>query len=220
MKKRWIVFLGIFVLVFSCKVESVDPTTVELGYEYFPLQIGKSWTYRINQEKYTLLKKIDTVFYQKEEIVNTVRDGDELSYHLHIYRKANLTDSWRLDSVWSQKRTEKYAIRVENNKRLLKLVFPLAKEQEWDENLLNTLVENKGQLLALNEGVQVNDSVSYDNALRVQYEKEESFISSKNHFEVYQKNVGLTYIYRKNIKSQPNEPEIGEVWIQTLIESN
>ena len=82
MKKGWIVFLGILIFTFSCKVESVDPGTVELGYEYFPLNIGSSWTYKIYQEKYTLLEKQDTIFYQKEEIVDTVRNGDELSYHL------------------------------------------------------------------------------------------------------------------------------------------
>ncbi len=42
----------------------------------------------------------------------------------------------------------------------------------------------------------------------------------KNYFEVYQKTVGLTYLYRKNVQSQPNEPEIGEIWEQTLIDYN
>lgn len=220
MKKTWTIILSILLLTFSCKVESIDPSTVELGYEYFPLEIGKSWTYKIHQEKFTLLNKIDTVFYQKEEIVDTVRDGDELSYHLHIFRKANLTDTWTLDSVWSQKITTKYAIRVENNKRFLKLVFPLEKEQKWDENLLNISNENIGELLFVNESVQVNDTLLYENALKVQYEEEESFISSKQHFECYQKNIGLTYIYQKNIQSQPNEPEIGEIWEQVLIGNN
>ena len=130
-----------------------------------------------------------------------------------------MTDEWKLDVVESLKRTDKYAIRVEKNKRLLKLVFPLSEEQVWNENLLNTSDENNAKLVLLNQLVTVNDTLFYENAVKVDYPKENTFISEKEHIEVYQKNIGLTYLYKKDIEIQPNNPKIGEVWEQKLIEN-
>lgn len=217
MKNIRLVFLALC-FVFACKVEKVNPETVELGYEYYPLEKGRSWTYKIHEQVFGLIDDVDTVYYLREEIVDSVQDGEELSYHIHRFSKANLTDNWKLDSIWSAKKTEKYAIRVENNKRFLKLVFPVEKGQIWDENLLNTSQRNEAELTILNQKIIVNDTIIYENALRVDYLSEETFISSKKRFEVYQKNIGLTYSYNKNISTQPNEPKIGKIWEQLLIE--
>lgn len=217
MKGIRLVFL-VLCFVFACQVEKVNPETVELGYEYFPLEKGRSWTYKIHEQIFGLIDNVDTVYYVREEIVDSIQDGDELSYHIHRFSKAILTDSWTLDSVWSAKKTEKYAIRVENNKRFLKLVFPIQKEQLWDENLLNTSVENEAELIILDQTIMVNDTLNYQNALRVEYLSEETFISSKKRFEVYQKNIGLAYSYNKDISTQPNEPKIGKILEQSLIE--
>ncbi|MCP4521229.1 MAG: hypothetical protein GY827_06010 [Cytophagales bacterium] len=205
--------------LFSCQTETVSPDSVDLGYDYFPLSIGQVWEYEVNETNFGLLEESDTIFYTREEITDTVTDGDELSYYLSIFNKSSLEDEWVLDSVWTMKRTSSSAIRVENNQRLLKLAFPLSKGKIWDENILNTSEANEGEVIFFDELVTI-DGETYDNALKVQYEQETSFIGSKDQVEVYQKNVGLVYSYKENLSTQPGERTIGKITEKVLMTTN
>jgi len=212
LKSLLLVSLTIFSL--SCS-KGTDPIPVDMGYDYYPLTIGNTWVYDVQEiDKNTLAD--DTTQYQLKEVVAELVDGgDEDNYLLYRYKRASVSDTWVIDSVWSAKKETHYLIKTENNIRFQKLVFGVALGLSWDGNLWNVFEEETYTIVNLDIPYELN-SIAYDEVLEVEQKVDKNLILSVDSREHYARGVGLIEVYKENLETQPGEKTLGMIYHQTL----
>lgn len=193
------------VLLSSCMEErGVSP---DLGYDFFPLQVGKSWEYAVDSITYRSDGIPDTanLFFLEQIVAWRIDNVGDTLYIAERFERYDSTQPWQVKEVFSLKRTRTQAIRTENNLSFIKLIFPIKRRDRWDGNKyfdseVNTPVAGNAiqmfldweyiyQNVASNE-VMVN---SADYELQVRLRKAE---------EKYAPNVGLTYRHLQILDTQ------------------
>lgn len=130
-------------LLLAChRREIVPPPPFDTAqWAYFPLEIGQYAVYQVDSVVFDFAPNGDILrdssrTWVKEIVVDTLRDqtGD-LYFRVERYEKNDPAAPWAIRHVWTANRNETQAIRVENNLRFLKLVFPMDRRSAWDGNL-------------------------------------------------------------------------------------
>jgi hypothetical protein len=214
-------------LIISCN-ELLSPQPERLGYDYFPLETGDFRIYQTRVINYNLDGSSDTLVYQLMEVVaDSSIVGDEVSYRLDRFRRANESDSWVIDSVWSARRNTYQAIVVEHNVPIIKLSFPLSEDRKWDGNAMNALDFDEFKITNYGLPYQLDGS-EYAESLEMFKEDLLDPLKITNddyHLEVFSKGVGLIHKLDINKKycnpvdcSVPGIIEQGIVFEQKLLQ--
>ncbi len=195
-------FIILFVVVaFSCKKDNSLPEKVDLGYDYFPLKIGQSLIYDVDSiaylqpsgdtiiEKFRIKESIETVYKDNQN-----RDTYKLVRYKKKYQEGVFYDqmTWVLQDVWSVNLTATTAEVNEENKRFIKLIFPVEKNTIWNGNAQNNIGEWKYKYTEVHQPLSLN-GLQYDSTLTVTQKKENTAIYYKNYTEQYAKGVGMIY---------------------------
>ena len=200
MKINNILIAAFCALIFlSCK-KNPEATQEDLGYSYFP----------INEGDYSIFSVVDTVFngvisntevyndssyFLKEEIHEPITVDDETRYQVYIYYSRDKT-VWNdyPDSVWTEFNTNGRIVRVENNVRFVKLVFPFAVGKSWDGNISDPTNDPEKYYTMTNVRRPFTyDSHSYPRTVSVIQYNDSSAIGSDFSEEVYADGTGLVY---------------------------
>lgn len=199
MKISLIIFFSIVLL--SCKKDEVVPEKLDLGYDYFPVKIGQSLIYDVDSIAY-LQPSGDTIiekFRIKESIESIYKDNQNRdTYKLVRYKKKYQVGvsydqlDWLLQDVWSVNLTSTTAEVNEENRRFIKLIFPIEKNSTWNGNAQNNLGEWIYKYTEVHQPLTLN-GLRYDSALTVTQKKESTAIYYKNYTEQYAKGVGMIY---------------------------
>lgn len=197
--------------LFSCQQGVVEEPNIDFGYEYFPLSIGQNKTFRLDSIIFDPIVagiSIDTFSWLlKEEIVDTLRDGTgALIYVVERSQRRIEDDDWVVDRVWTMSRTNRQAIRTEDNLRFIKMNFPIRENADWDANIFvdkslevsvagETLEIFKGwesKVLTIEKPFDLNGQV-FDKVLTIQLADNENLIEYRYGVEHYAKDIGLIY---------------------------
>jgi hypothetical protein len=219
----WLAVLSILFAIGCTELSAPEPE--RLGYDYFPLIIGEFRIYDVEVINY-LDGSTDTTNYQLREVVSDSSIiGDETSYRLDRYRRANASESWVIDSVWSARLNPYQAIVVEHNVPIIKLSFPLVEDKRWDGNALNSIEFDEFKMENIGGTYQI-DGIDYPNSLEMF--KEDLLDPLKITRDDYQLEVfsaGIGLIFRQEIFKQycsdcPEQGKIEEgiVYEQKLLE--
>lgn len=188
------IMLAIIAIFFACKKDN-KINAVDIGYNYFPNQVGKFIVYDVDSFYYNdFTLTIDTFHFQVKEKVaaiffdNENRPTERLE---RFYRKNSLLD-WVLQDVWVANLTTRTAEKVEENERFVKLTFPLSLNTKWDGNRFNTLGSQEYQLTALNEPKNIG-IINFDSTLTVLQMADSNLLEKNFAVEIYAKNIGLIY---------------------------
>lgn len=216
-------FLAAFFISSCNETKEVDPST--LGYDFYPINIGEYRIYDVEEIKY-LVTGFDTSVYQlRETIFDSIPSIDQITYLLRRDIRADPTQAWKSDSVWSVTSTANYLSITENNIPLIKLTFPVNEGREWDGNSLNSRSPLTYYYQSLSNSVI--DSISAQDHMRVILEDiEENVTGVDLRSEVYVRGLGLVekdYLTQKKCTSSDCGSDLGEVIAgrslkQTLIE--
>jgi len=186
-------------LLYSACSETKEMSPDELGYTYFPLKTGIYSIFQVNGVKY-INSNDSTVFsYQlKESVVDSFTNLESgLSYKIVREKRSNEDELWETDSIWTARKDEIRAIRVENNVPVISLTFPLGENKSWDANGLNSQAENEFEMINIGDSFS-GAYASFDHTVTVIQEEIPdrivNFISKK---EIYSKDIGL--VYKENI---------------------
>lgn len=249
-KYKYSTFLLIAVLFFAC--ERVIDSTDEVTYEYFPLETGKYKIYRVDSTVYdAFFGTFQTISYEVKEITgSTGTDGEgDFFYSVERYIRPNNTQPWELYNIWSEKIEDNQLQRVEDNQRMIKMVFPVKESRTWDGIVYirrDTLVPVRGgsidmfkdwnQFTYNNVAGTFFDTISntvYPDAVEVMQVDKTNNIERRFSKEVYAKNIGLVYKEMWILDTQCNgnialclgmswkdKAEKGFILTQTLIEHN
>lgn len=207
----FILFISIVLAcgISSCKKDGV--TEPDLGYNYFPNQVGKYVTYDVDSFYYRNSTTIDTFKFQLKEKIQSIYSDNQnrptirLERYVKYYNPAIPYSAmpWILRNVWAENRTATTAEKVEENTRFIKLNFPVKKSKTWNGNVQNT----NGAMDYTYSFVDASRTIvgnTFDSTLQVEQQNYLDLITQKYYIEQYAKNVGLVYKKVIDIQSQPD----------------
>lgn len=199
------IYFSLFVLCVmiasSCK-KQVDPPSFH--YNYFDLTPGRYIDYDVMEIVHDVDQAIehDTVYYQLRTLIgDTIIDNEGRVARKFIrYTRTNASSSWVLSDIWTAIIEGNRAEVIEENQRIIKLIFAPTASKVWNPNAYNMFEENEIYYGDIHVPITLG-SLFFDSTLVViQEENEPSFIDYKNQFEVYAKGVGLVKKYFKDLR--------------------
>lgn len=213
MKKLFIIGTVLVAFLFSCQKETIPADDIELGKEYFPVTKGHTIEYAIDSIIYNDFKKTtDTFAMEFKDVIGesfTDNEGRE-SFVVNRYRRQDSTYGWEDMMTYYATKTNFRVEVIENNLRMIKIVFPVKLKTAWAGNIyipaqidddLNWLWNWNYQYSSINKSFD-NGKKVFENALEIDENDEQtndpdlypnSFASKVYAKEVYAKNVGLIY---------------------------
>lgn len=209
-KTRRYLLLIVIVLpaLFSCKKDK--DVSIDVGYGYFPNELGKYVIYDVDSIVHDDFKgKVDTFKFQIKEFIqsfytdNSGRQTQRIERSKRIYNKSISYDliPWKLMDIWCANLTPTSAEKVEENQRFVKLTFAVEQDKMWNGNVLNTI----GQQNYIYTETDVSKHVGanfFDSTLVVTQLDKENLIEKQYFVEMYAKNVGLVYKQIIDVKSK------------------
>jgi hypothetical protein len=201
-------FLYLFLLsplffLFSCDGETLELTLeVPDGPSKFqPLVVGNYIDYQIDTVRFTEFDGYDSGTYQLRELIAEQLD-DSFSnqrYKLERYRRADETQNWRLDSIWTARFQNSSYIKIENNVPFVRLVSPVLANTTWNGNLLNSNSEETYRVGFYLEDYTVLDK-TYNNSMEIIHQVDTSLLFTNTRSEIFAEGVGLIYKKAESIR--------------------
>ncbi|MCB0629436.1 MAG: hypothetical protein R2824_18310 [Saprospiraceae bacterium] len=207
-------FLGLVLvgtLLAACSKSNLEDFDLQLGYEYFPLEVGQSRTYAVDSIIYDpaqLVNRIDTLSgFLREDIVDTLQSvSGDVIYRIERYYRRDESQNWQIHSVVTSSRDEEEAVFTENNLRFLKLRFPLKTDAEWKGTAYfpeDTEVEVAGESLEFYKDWNTKvlerrenyalEAASYSDVYLLELANFENLIEYRYGLEAYAPGKGLIY---------------------------
>lgn len=198
MKLGYYLFILSAILLNACKPD--EEVKLELGYDYFPVQEGKYIIYEVDSISHGSTDQ--NFHYQLKEVAQEYFIDDEgmAAMRLERYKRSNDSEEWQLKDVWTEKRTTTNAQRVEENLRVVNLVFPLENGRAWNGKAYQS---SEQEFVMRNVHKPYSTEVlDFDSTLKVVQKNVVSLIREQIAFEVYAKGVGLVHKKIVDISTQ------------------
>lgn len=191
-------FILMLAILWQCS-ETKEVNLEGLGTNYFPLKVGMYQLYQVNGTRY--VSYVDSVVFSyllKETVVDSFQNLESgILYKIEREKKNNDDDFWVVDSIWTARKYDQYAVRVENNIPIVSLTFPVKENKSWDGNKLNDRGIDEFEMIDINK--HYSDAYGdYSKTLKViQEELPDVYVQSVSKKEIYAEDLGL--IYKENI---------------------
>lgn len=188
MKNR--LFLIALLLFFvGCKKDS---SSVKLHYEYFGVNKGRFVIYDVNEITHLSNGSKEYSDYQLKTVIgDTVHDNSgRLGYKFLRYKRLTSTDNWAIKDVWFIIIADNKGELIEENERIIKLVFAPTSKKTWNGNAYNTKEEVVYSYDSIHKPYKIN-GLQLDSTLKVVQEDVFNMIQFKKKHEIYAKNIGL-----------------------------
>jgi hypothetical protein len=143
----------------------------------------------------------DTSYYQLKCVIeDTFTDNaGRLAFNYVRYKRTNSTEPWAQADLWSTTVFNNKAELVEENQRIVKLVFPISEFTTWNANQFNTDIKLNCSYDELHVPKAIN-GFSFDSTLVVEQEDKRNLIEFKRKYEVYANRVGMVKKYYKDLQ--------------------
>lgn len=200
----FIIYFLLLLFISSCKKDKPAPALPDLGYTYFPLNIGSWIIYDVDSVVHDDFK--DSVFtykYQLKEFIEskyTDNAGKEI-YRVERYKRNNPTAPWIISDVWAAHINSSRAEKFEENIWYIKLIFPVKENAKWNGNSFNSMDAMEYEYTEVNVSTSLNGN-NFDSTLTVLQADELNAINKLFSEEKYAKNVGLIYRQYINLDLQ------------------
>lgn len=209
--KYWL-WIGIVVILFSCEKKTEDPA--DMGYDYFPLKPGMYAIYEVDSFYIDCQFNIyDTLKFQLKEKIDTffTDASGQLSMRIERSVRNNPSSNWQIRDVWWAYVLPTRAVKVEENMKYVKLIFPVINGKRWNGNAYNSITDwnfdyrYTGVDEPYSNGILQFDSV----ATVLQQQVEGNLLLYKYQLEKYARGIGLVYQIKINVEgitnSNPNQ---------------
>lgn len=179
----------------SCSKD--EPTEIDMGYGYFPQNIGHWIEYQVDSMRVQLASGnvLDTTLYSyplREVLVENITDAEGRPAQRIIRYTRDDNNVWIPQDVWWQTRDVVRAERSEENLRRIKLVFPPRAGSEWNTNATNIEDEFGLEYEEVDVPFSVN-GLSFDKTVSVVSTFENNLVETRNYLERYAEGVGMVY---------------------------
>jgi hypothetical protein len=189
---------GFFVIVpmllvtifLACKKEVV---TVKMHYNYYGLIPGKYIIYNVKEMYHDDTSNIhDTTIYQLKTYIGQdyIDNQGRIAKEFKRFKRNTSSDPWVLADVWTSIIDDYKAELVEENQRIVKMVFATTNDKVWNPNMFNIGEPLKYNYTNLHNPLTFN-SITFDSTITVDQGSFISMIDLEREYEVYATNVGL-----------------------------
>lgn len=193
-----LISLGLLLLI-SCK--KGDNTPIDFHYDYYPIDKGHYVVYdvmEVRHDKQASIQHDTSRYFLKVVIGDTILDlENEIAKRFFRYTRPNETENWVIKDVWTTKISGNRAELVEENQRVIKLVFAPTIDKTWNANAFNTFSALECYYTNIHEPNSFN-GINFNNTLTVEQEDFFSLIDHRRKFEIYAKGVGLVKKFYKH----------------------
>lgn len=200
-------------LILAC-TKKEDPIDMEM--DFYPIVEGNYIVYKAKEIHIDInsINPGDTLdYFVKAKIGDTIIDNQgRIARRYERYYGPSATGPWNIHDVWTTVIAGNKAELVEENNRLIKLVFKPTEDKEWNCNTYTILDPLNCYYTNLNESYSLN-GLSFSNTIIVEQEDELNFIEFKRKYERYAKGVGMIYkcyIDFDIINGNPNNVKKGD----------
>jgi hypothetical protein len=184
----------------SCKK---DQANYDLHYDYFGLLPGRFVEYNVVEIHHDINQSVqhDTLRYQLKTLIgDTIIDNEgRVARRFIRFKRDNSSQAWTQTDTWTAIIVDRRAELVEENQRLIKLVFAPTEDKEWNVNAFNSQNELQAYYRDIHSKVLLGGQ-TYDSSLVVEQEDFFSLIDYRRKYETYSKNIGLISKYFKDLK--------------------
>ncbi|MBL7923805.1 MAG: hypothetical protein JNL88_06375 [Bacteroidia bacterium] len=191
-------FLSLTAILSACNKqddESAVNTPLDPSLDYFPSDSGITRYYQVDSVYWDEFFSIrDTVSYSLKEVhAGTFIDNQgRLAQRIERF-KADSSGNWIIYKVWSSYRDKLRAEKVEDNIRLVKLVFPCSTGVNWNGNAYNILGARAFEYQSVGVPGSMN-SLSFSETVRVIQDDEPANLLNDYYAEErYARSVGMYY---------------------------
>ncbi len=131
----FILLLFLFVLL-ACNKRETEEVVLNNGYEYYPLEVGRRYDYVVDSVVFKPGAAVDSsTTLVREIITDTLLDNSgETLYRVERYERKSDTLPWQIAKVLTLQRSENQGFRIEDNLRMVNLVFPIRLFKRWDSH--------------------------------------------------------------------------------------
>ncbi len=196
--------LGLSLFIFSaCREVELQPEAANLGYEYFPLKTGTFWIYRVDTVEYFFSG--DTTrgtFFRKVTVTDSFQNpAGQMRYVLTAEKAFDTLAGYLPDSTYLAYTNETQAFLVEQNRPLLKLIFPVKENLTWNGDAFHPNKLGDGEVYKMIELGKVREVVPGREVptLTVVNNYDSSCVGLIKRSEQYAANIGLVFKERTAI---------------------
>lgn len=207
-------------LLEGCSSQDIQPSAVDAGQDFYPVQVGNTWIYQADTIRYStryvtsggtfITDTLRGTYFVKEIIADSIglQEGNPF-FRVELYHGADSTGPWTIDSVWSIQRGKDKILKTENNRPVVKLMFPLREGSRWDGNQYNSLQDSSGSYWfkagSMNREMEFRNRI-YPSVLITQ-RSDSSCLGKTLITETYLRGIGPAFIRKTGIIYSQDGPD-------------
>lgn len=217
LKHFYIVASILSVILTGCRAK--DNPTIETGDSLYPDEVGRELIYKVDSIRIDRFKsKTDSFQFFIRELIESkyIDNTGKPANRIVLYQSEVDTGPWIVRAVINSQKTTYELFKTEDNKNILKLVFPVASNKQWDRNKYNTMGDDYATYINIYEPKKIGKA-SYDSTVTVLIQDDTNQIERRYRSEIWGKNIGMLYKQTDTVDYQPNQYPYGILYRMTLI---
>lgn len=195
----FVVFSSTVILMQACEKDTAEQ--ISFDYAYYDLTPGRFCIYNVVDIEHDENQAVqhDTAYYQLKTVIGDtfVDNSGRITRKFLRYTRDSIQDNWQLKDVWTTLVENNKAELVEENQRIVKLVFKPTYEKVWNINMFNTSSKINAKYASIDQNYTIGNQV-YSNTLKVDIQNFFSLVDDRVKYDIYAKNIGLIYKYFKD----------------------
>jgi hypothetical protein len=196
---NFVVFSSVLLFLLACEKDTTEQ--ISFDYEYYDLTPGRFCIYDVVDIEHDENQAVqhDTAYYQLKTVIGDtfIDNSGRITRKFLRYTRDSIQDNWLLKDVWTTLIENNKAELVEENQRIVKLVFKPTYEKVWNINMFNISSKINARYAAIDQPFTIGNQV-FDKTLKVDIQNFFSMVDDRVKYDVYAKNVGLIYKYFKD----------------------
>lgn len=166
---------------------------------YFDLTPGRYVAYDVIEITHDVTH--DTLIYQLKTVIGDtfIDNNGRVAREFLRYKRFPGQTEWGLTDIWTALIVDSRAELVEENQRIIKLVFPPSLSSDWDAHAFSELPTLPCFYSAIHKGFNIGVN-TFDSTLIVQQDDYFTMVDHRRKYEVYAKNIGLVKKYFRDVK--------------------